>query len=363
MQSLAPRPPSGKIFILTGPNGTGKTRELATLSKHTLDNLNSKKGQFCRMLCLSGTILDRFPNQPLHGTNEYLYFGWRSNSNMFSVLAPFRRLIHLLLGDEGASENRRTIARDMLAEIDISAGILLRFRRGRNSKEKLQVRAKNDLDIIFDLRLDEQDNEQMSLRLEQLRSGLVHLDDLQFTKSGKLVSINGLSSGERSYILVMLSLAFGLKDKSLILFDEPENSMHPSWQIRMMRNIGSTIVSLSEDSIFIAATHSPLIISAAKNPLTYVCDLSMGNSWVQSNMYGRNADSILRDQFRIKSSRSLDVLLSIQKCLCAAVHMESDPDRFRQAADALLSQEITLSPEDPLASTLGHLIELRRVME
>ena len=74
---------------------------------------------------------------------------------------------------------------------------------------------------------------------------------------GNEFDINGLSSGEKQLFLRALSLKFLEVNNSVILIDEPEISLHPKWQkkiIKVYENIG-------ENNQIIMATHSPHIIS------------------------------------------------------------------------------------------------------
>lgn len=68
-----------------------------------------------------------------------------------------------------------------------------------------------------------------------------------------------LSSGEQQELVMFYELLFKAKKNSLILMDEPEISLHVSWQEKFLRDIQS-IAKLSK-LYFIIATHSPEIIS------------------------------------------------------------------------------------------------------
>ncbi|HHC7201437.1 TPA: AAA family ATPase [Vibrio parahaemolyticus] len=113
-----------------------------------------------------------------------------------------------------------------------------------------------------------------------LMSGLVSVANIEtvngqcflepgLSESAKLRPLASRSSGEQCLFLLFLGIISSIDDNSLILIDEPEISLHPSWQQRFVEILNE---SLSEYSgcHFIIATHSPLIVSdiAVKN-----CDI------------------------------------------------------------------------------------------
>jgi len=89
-------PHKGKFHIITGVNGLGKSRYLRFLSDHP------QVQDYCqRIICLSGTMYDRFPrkNETSKYLCECLYFGNRVNGNILSEKAPFRILSEFILGE------------------------------------------------------------------------------------------------------------------------------------------------------------------------------------------------------------------------------------------------------------------------
>lgn len=87
--------------------------------------------------------------------------------------------------------------------------------------------------------------------------------DVIFVENDKEMSIAYLSSGEKQ---VVFRGCFLLKDKmsilgSVILIDEPEISMHPLWQIKILSFFKMLFtVDGTQTSQIITATHSPFII-------------------------------------------------------------------------------------------------------
>ena len=77
---------------------------------------------------------------------------------------------------------------------------------------------------------------------------------------GKEFDITGLSSGEKQLFLRALSLKFLEVNNSVILIDEPEISLHPQWQ----RKIIDVYKSIGNNNQLIIATHSPHIVGSVK---------------------------------------------------------------------------------------------------
>ena len=80
---------------------------------------------------------------------------------------------------------------------------------------------------------------------------------LQFKIEDELLESNKrLSSGEKQFIIVMLTILLQRNQESILIMDEPEISMHLDWQ----RNLIQNIQKLNPNCQIILATHSPGII-------------------------------------------------------------------------------------------------------
>lgn len=75
-------------------------------------------------------------------------------------------------------------------------------------------------------------------------------------RNGKKIDYQNLSSGERQVIFIFLKIINGGVNNSLILMDEPEISLHLSWQEKLL----SEIVRVNDTSQIIIVTHSPAIV-------------------------------------------------------------------------------------------------------
>ncbi len=75
---------------------------------------------------------------------------------------------------------------------------------------------------------------------------------------GSRVPLRALSSGEQHELVLAYDLLFKTQKKALVLIDEPELSLHVTWQRKFLEDIGK-IAELA-DLDFLIATHSPSII-------------------------------------------------------------------------------------------------------
>lgn len=74
-----------------------------------------------------------------------------------------------------------------------------------------------------------------------------------------IIPIEKLSSGEQNELVLFFELLFKSNDKSLILIDEPEISLHISWQNCFIKDL-KEITKINNIDVLIA-THSPDIIA------------------------------------------------------------------------------------------------------
>lgn len=72
---------------------------------------------------------------------------------------------------------------------------------------------------------------------------------------GTLLSSNDLSSGEKQILLLLLRVFLLNESESVVLIDEPENSLDISWQYKLI----DLLVCLNPNAQFFITTHSPSI--------------------------------------------------------------------------------------------------------
>ena len=76
--------------------------------------------------------------------------------------------------------------------------------------------------------------------------------------NGKDLPLGALSSGEKNMVIIMYRLLFQTVEGSIVVIDEPENSLHIEWQ----QNLSNILLDIGRlrNLQFIIATHSPQII-------------------------------------------------------------------------------------------------------
>ena len=84
-------------------------------------------------------------------------------------------------------------------------------------------------------------------------SGLIILSN-----DGNLIPVANLSSGEQHQLVLFSKLLFDVPQNSLVLIDEPELSLHVTWQHELLNDL-KRIIDLCDFDVLIA-THSPQIV-------------------------------------------------------------------------------------------------------
>lgn len=97
-------------------------------------------------------------------------------------------------------------------------------------------------------------------------------------EADKSIDLNQLSAGEKQLILIMLRVVISSGKPTILMFDEPEISLHLSWQEKLI----STIRDIHPQCQLIIVTHSPAIIMDGwKDKMIDIEQITVNNSEVQ----------------------------------------------------------------------------------
>lgn len=101
------------------------------------------------------------------------------------------------------------------------------------------------------------DNVNRKFRHKRIRidrdKGLVAESD-----KGQLLELDSLSSGEQHELVLHYDLLFRVRPNTLVMIDEPELSLHVSWQKRFLPDLLGIVQTANFDALI--ATHSPFIV-------------------------------------------------------------------------------------------------------
>lgn len=127
---------------------------------------------------------------------------------------------------------------------------------------------------------------------------------LLFTKGDEIVAFDDLSSGEQHILSTTSQLLANLGERSVVLIDEPEISLHPDWQRQYIPSLLNTLTE-SPETHAIIATHSHFLVSDIEETtgsLT-VANADIGHfDTFDGDVYGRSADNILYRVFGLGSA-------------------------------------------------------------
>ena len=180
----------------------------------------------------------------------------------------------------------------------------------KNKNEKVgdvQKKVFNEINEIFE-------NLSIDVKVEDISQDGRNIT-LFTNSSGDEFDINELSSGEKQLFLRTLAIKMLNPENSIILIDEPELSLHPKWQQRIVdvyRKIG-------KNNQIIIATHSPHILGSVKKENIMLLDkddegkivIKTGDELYDS--YGQPTDRVLKDIMGLETTRNPKVFKLLEE--------------------------------------------------
>ncbi|MFP7011373.1 AAA family ATPase [Klebsiella variicola] len=186
-----------------------------------------------------------------------------------------------------------------------------------------------------------------------LRSRLITLTD--FSPGGD-IKFQHLSSGQFHILKSIITLMAEIEDNSLILIDEPEISLHPSWQMNYM-SVLSRMLSQFKNCHVIVATHSHLIVTTLpiKNAEVVVAKKDKNNNKIffevlEGSPSGWSADMILYSVFGVLNRNNQSFDFDVKLIASLMSNWNYTKDNLKELSDAVhrLAQ-YELPNADPLS--------------
>ena len=128
------------------------------------------------------------------------------------------------------------------------------------------------------------------------------LGKLLYCEDGEFKEIEDLSAGYQSVLNLILDLAYRMailnpdegdaiaEVEGIVLVDEIDSNLHPKWQWRIIEALTETFPNVQ----FIAATHSPIIVSSCKNANIISMDEKQNIRYIDDS-YAFSVNEILKD--------------------------------------------------------------------
>ena len=156
--------------------------------------------------------------------------------------------------------------------------------------------------------------------------------------AGEEFDINDLSSGEKQLFLRTLSIKMLEPNNSIILIDEPELSLHPKWQQRIIE----VYKKIGENNQIIVATHSPHILGSVSNENIFILyrnengkiEAKTGDELYSS--YGQPVDRVLKDIMELKSLRTPKIEKDLEELRKLVDENKYETDEFIEKYNKLL---------------------------
>ncbi|WP_175638327.1 AAA family ATPase [Metabacillus schmidteae] len=88
---------------------------------------------------------------------------------------------------------------------------------------------------------------------------IIYMNDIAFEKDGEHISLKNMSSGEKMFFMRILSLLSSIEDNALIIIEEPELHLNPSWNKQIITMLQMLFGNYKVH--FLISTHSYAFIN------------------------------------------------------------------------------------------------------
>lgn len=185
--------------------------------------------------------------------------------------------------------------------------------------------------------------------LRQIR--LLSYDGILVQKGDNTYDINDSSTGEIGLLTTFIRAIPHLKPNSIIFIDEPEISLHPSWQMQYISLLQKFLEGYTGCHVIIA-THSHLILSDLRNEWSSVLTLRAGeDNQVIAKLrpytpFGWSPEAILYEVFGVATVRNQLFEYELSKMLELIAIESDDIPKIQEYIDKF--ESFQYSEADPL---------------
>jgi predicted ATP-binding protein involved in virulence len=188
------------------------------------------------------------------------------------------------------------------------------------------------------------------------------LDDLaaRSTKTGVLLAFDQLSDGQKNILGMVADMAYRAatlnphlgddvleKTPGIVLIDEIDQHLHPSWQRRIIRDLRKTFPNVQ----FIVTTHSPQVLSEVpREEITLLDDFQAYAAAAPTE--GRDTNSTLAEVFGVPAHprETIEAIGAITNLI--------DEGRYPEAKEKLGTLARKVTERDPEVARLQTMLDV-----
>ena len=174
------------------------------------------------------------------------------------------------------------------------------------------------------------------------------VEKLLYVENDEYKEIEDLSAGYQSILNLVIDLAYRMsilnpdageriaEVEGIVLIDEIDSNLHPKWQWRIVDALTKTFPNVQ----FIAATHSPIIVSSCKNAHIISIDSDQKLYYI-SDSYAFSVNEIFKDMlgYYMRPAKVENLIEEFEKRM--------DRDQYREAKEILTELIGILGEEHP----------------
>lgn len=275
--------PPSNVHVMIGRNGSGKTKMLQSMMNSLItgdsrwiqsdakaENVNQKKAKFANVICIAFSPFDDFYIDEKKKTSlPWYYIGLNKHSG--DLLHDIKEQFY------SAFSNCMLIAwkrRLWIESIELLKSDPLFADEGINSFA-------DGMDVI--------END----------------DSIKQRKDSILEVFSRLSSGHKLVLLIITGCVDKIEEQSIILFDEPENHLHPPLISALIRALSNLLSD--RNGVAIISTHSPVVLQEVPSSCVWVLNrygqlLKVERPSIQT--FGASIGSLTREVFGLEVTKS-----------------------------------------------------------
>lgn len=355
-----PKLHNGFFHVFNGDTEMGVSSYLCQLQQSVLRTINSQylafsdpqESDYSNLICLSGNALEEFKSQSdfndyLDKSNRHNTFYYNMSSSKNNLTLPFQVMFQAIANvNNHDCEKRVEQLLTQLQKMDFN-NIEIKFK----VQDNMSTHMCNTHDDLLSL-----------IQFMNLNKGFV-IDDVVLTKQSNDVEsqkygLRELSRQEYIFVRALFVLCVAVDERSLVLYDEIENGLHPQMQSDFMQMIIDVVNVLGNGkTTVVIATYSPLVTASFSVPNVKISSYNDYDlEWKNYHYYGWNSNSILKTQFLLDFPRPNSFIEQFNQLL--DYYHTNDMIGLKQEIDKLEQKSSFQLPDnDPLYNTLKLLKE------